>query len=130
MAETKSWWLWSNYQNSGETDTVRTPNGGERNVVLSRNVLPAGTKVTKSQLEVDDAGWDALVEGGVVRNYPFPDDIPAGSTDSPVVHLQKKLAAAAQSEEERLVAEVQGVVTSEEGLTEAVAEVDGEEKKK
>jgi hypothetical protein len=110
MAETKSWWLWSNYQNSGETDTVRTPNGGE--------------------LEVDDAGWDALVEGGVVRNYPFPDDIPAGSTDSPVVHLQKKLAAAAQSEEERLVAEVQGVVTSEEGLTEAVAEVDGEEKKK
>jgi len=130
MAE--SWYLWSNYQNGGETDEVRTPNGGTRNVVLSRNLLPAGTKVSKSDLDVDDEGWDALVEAGVVRNYAYP-DMPAGSSDSPLVFLQKKINEAAESEEERLTAQVQGATTSEESLVAAAAESDkaakAEEKK-
>jgi hypothetical protein len=123
----ESWYLWSNYQNGGETDEVRTPNGGTRNVVLSRNLIPAGTKVSKSDLEVDDAGWEALVEAGVVRSFPYP-DMPAGSTDSPLVFLQRKLNEQAASEEELLTAQVQGATQTEEALVAAAAEVDKEAK--
>lgn len=117
------YYLWSRYQNGGETETVRTPNGGERNVVTSRNVLPAGEKVTKAKLGVDDAGWDALVEAGVVRPYEFP-EMPAGSTDSPMTFLQRKINEAATSEEERLVAAVQGITSNEATLVEEAAAVD------
>jgi hypothetical protein len=116
-----TFYLWSNYQNGGETTTVRTPNGGDRNVVLSRNVLPAGEKVTQAKLEADDAEWEALIEAGVVREYPFP-DMPAGSLDSPLVHLQKQINQAAESEEERLMAQVTGATVNEEAMVAAAAE--------
>lgn len=124
----EEYFLWSNYQNDGETTTVRTPNGADRNVVLSRNVLPAGSKVKESDFK-GDGEWEALLEAGVVRSYPFPDDIPAGSLDSPIVHMQKKLNVAAQSEEERLMASIQGSTSSDESLAEAAAEAKSEEKK-
>ena len=128
MAET--YYLWSRYQNGGETDEVRTPNGGTRNVIVSRNVLPAGEKVTQDKLGLDDANWEALIEGGVVRTYPFPDDIPAGSTDSPIVHLQRKINEAATSEEERLVGMVTGVTSNDAQLVEEAAAAQKEEAKK
>lgn len=122
-----SWYLWSNYQSGGETDTVRTPNGGERNVVLSRNVMKAGAKVTEGSFEGGKEEFKSLKEAGVVRNYPFP-DIPAGSLDSPLVHLQKQINQAAQSEEERLTAQVSGAILSDEDLVAAGAEAEKQQK--
>ncbi len=115
---TEQWYFWSNFQNGGETDEVRTPNGGTRNVVLSRNLTPAGEKANKG--DFDDAEWEALVEAGSVRPYPYP-DMPAGSLDSPLVFLQKQINEAAANEEERLTAQVQGATTSEESLVETAA---------
>lgn len=124
----EAWYLWSNYQNDGETDTVRTPNGGDRNVVLSRNVTKAGTKVTAGSFASKEE-FESLKEAGVVRNYPYP-EMPAGSNDSPIVFLQKQLNLAAQSEEERLTAQVTGATSSDEALALAGAEATKEQEKK
>lgn len=120
------WFLWSNYQNSGETTTVRTPNGGERNVVLKRNVMRAGAEVTASSFDSKEE-FEELKEAGVVRNYPFP-DIPAGSYDSPLVFLQKQINEAAQSEEEKLARMATAVGSSDEQLAAAAADAEKEKK--
>ena len=100
-------YAWSNISNGGDVMIVTDPLGRERKVVSERNVIPAGDEVSQGDLDASDEQWAEWVDGGVVRSYPFP-DIPAGSTDSPVVHLQKQIAQAAESEEERMVAAVTG----------------------
>ena len=112
----ETYYLWSPVQDGGETKLVPLPTGGERSVVVKRNVVPVGSKVTQEKLGADDALWNEWVDGGVVRTYPYP-DMPAGSTDSPLVFLQKQLNEAANSEEERLTALVAGATTDEEALT-------------
>lgn len=113
-------YLWSNLYDGGETDTVRTPNGGERNVILSRNIKTVGDEISESDASSKEE-WEAWLEAGVARPYKYP-DMPAGSTDSPVVHLQKQLAEAASSQEELLTAQVAGVTSSEEQMVEATSE--------
>lgn len=119
----ETWYLWSPVYDGGETQEVSLPTGGTRSVITKRNVTPVGTKVTQEKLGADDDLWNEWVDGGVVRQYPYP-DMPAGSTDSPLVFLQKQLNAAANSEEERLTALVAGATTTEEALTETVAETE------
>jgi hypothetical protein len=113
--------LWSPMRNGGEVKMVPTVTGVERAVVTSRNIIAVGEKVTKKQLDASDEQWAEYVEAGVVRDYPYP-NIPAGSTDSPLTFLQKKINQAANSEEERLVAMVTGITASEEELVEEAEE--------
>ena len=117
-------YLWSNLSDGGEVALVPNKSGGgERTVVTSRNLLPAGSPISESDA-ADEAEWESWVEAGVARPYPFPEDLDASSTDSPVVHLQKKLAAAAESQEELLTAQVAGALDSEELLTEKATETE------
>lgn len=125
-----SFYLWTPMRNGGETIDAPTPTGGTRRVVQSRNIIEVGTKVTQKDLDATDEQWMEWVDGGSIRSYPFPPDLSPTSTDSPLVHLQKKVKRAAQSEEERLMAAVEGATTTEESLVEAAAEVDKEEKSK
>lgn len=127
MADT-DYYLWSPVQDGGETKLVPLPTGGERSVVVKRNVVPVGTKVTQTKLGVEDDLWNQWLDGGVVRTYPYP-DMPDGSTDSPVVFLQKQLNAAANSEEERLTALVAGATTTEENLVQVNADEANKDKK-
>lgn len=120
---TDTYYLWSPVLDGGETKLVPLPTGGERSVVVKRNITPVGSKVTQEKLGADDALWNEWLDGGVVRTYPYP-DMPAGSTDSPMVFLQKQLNEAANSEEERLTALVSGATTDEEALTGKVEEVE------
>jgi hypothetical protein len=113
-------YLWSNLYDGGESATVRTPNGGERNVISSRNIKTVGEEISESDASSKEE-WEAWLEAGVARPYKYP-DMPAGSTDSPVVHLQKQLAEAASSQEELLTAQVAGVTSSEEQMVEATSE--------
>jgi hypothetical protein len=115
--------LWSPMRNGGKVETVKDPLGRDRLVVSERNVLPAGKKVTQSELKASDEQWVEWVDGGVVRNYPYP-EMPAGSTDSPMTFLQRKINEAATSEEERLTAAVTGATSDEERLVEAAKEAD------
>jgi len=68
------WYAWSDIYNGGETSERPGPGGQMRTIVSSRNIIPRGEKVTKAGLKVDDDTWDALVDGGSVRQYPVPDD--------------------------------------------------------
>jgi hypothetical protein len=119
----KQHYLWSTLTDGGKTDTIIAANGNERRVVISRNTKPAGSKISKSDASNDEE-WEAWLEAGVVRPYPYPEDLAPGSTDSPVVHLQKKLTEAASTQEELLTAQVQGATTGEEALVEATKDTD------
>ena len=117
-------YLWSNLSDGGEVMLVPNKSGGgERTVVTSRNLLPAGSPISESDA-ADEAEWESWLEAGVARPYPYPEDLEPGSTDSPVVHLQKKLAEAAESQEELLTAQVAGVMDSAEALSAKAAEAD------
>jgi len=72
-----SYIAWSDLYLGGEVELRDRPGGGTYKVVLSRNRIPRGEKVTKSKLGVSDEEWDALVESGSVRPY----DLPAGAND-------------------------------------------------
>lgn len=117
-------YLWSPVRDGGKVEKVTDPLGRDRLVVSERNVHEVGKKVTKDTFKgTSDEQWVEWVDGGVVRNYPYP-EMPEGSTDSPLVFLQRKINDAASSEEERLVAAVQGATTDEERLTATAKEVD------
>lgn len=83
MAET--WYAWSTLYNGGEAKQIK-----DRKIIVSRNTVEPGEKVTKANLKADDATWDALVAGGSVRNYPFP-KIPEGFSGSPSEFVMKSL---------------------------------------
>ncbi len=104
MADT--FYLWSPMRNGGKFEMVPNSLGGERRVVTERNILPVGSKVSQSELKASDEQWQEWIDGGVVRNYPYP-EMPAGSSDSPVDFLTAQLTGAASSEEERMVAAMQ-----------------------
>lgn len=119
--ESGSGYLWSPMRNGGEFMMVPNSLGGERKVVTERNILPVGKKVTKKELEASDEQWEEWVLSGVIRDYEYP-EMPAGSSESPLTFLQRKINEASQSEEERLVAAVQGATSSDEALAAAGTE--------
>ena len=66
------WYAWSELRNGGTSTERKNANGSTIRVIESRNIIQPGEVVTQKGLGVDDAGWDALVAGGSVRNYPLP----------------------------------------------------------
>jgi len=120
-------YLWSAINNGGEVKMVPTAYGTERAIVSKRNVLAVGSQVSKSDIEgTTDEQWAEWVEGGVVRDYPYP-KLPAGSTESPLTFLQRKLNEAANSEEERLVAMVGGITSNDAELVASAGELPSDE---
>ena len=87
MAE--SMYAWSDLHLGGESEWIETPHGGRRKVVMQRNVVPRGEKVTKSKLGVSSDEWDVLVEGGSVRPYPLPEE--ADEYTSPMDAVMSRL---------------------------------------
>lgn len=67
------YWAWSDLMGGGKTKTMKLADGREREIVEERNVTPRGSKVTKAKLGVSDEEWDALIEGGSIRNYDLPE---------------------------------------------------------
>lgn len=66
-----------------------------------------GAKVTKAQLGVDDADWDAMVEAGSVRPYA-PPKMPDTYQSSPVEFLKEQAAKAENDEDLALSANLGG----------------------
>lgn len=119
MAESKTYYLWSTLYNGGETEAMVTAAGVNRRVVLSRNVLQPGEKVTREKLGASEAQWDEWVDTGVVRPYAFPKDLDPSSNESPMDFLRRQIREGAISEEERLLAAVEGSTSDEETLVKA-----------
>lgn len=69
MADT---YAWTDIRNGGEVEK-REAGGRLMNVVMSRNIIKAGTTVSQSDLGVDDAEWQRLHDEGIVRDYPQPE---------------------------------------------------------
>jgi len=70
----KSYYAWSDLYAGGETEERLMANKQMRTVVLSRNIIRRGEKVTQSGLKLNDDEWDALIAGGSIRPYPVPDE--------------------------------------------------------
>lgn len=123
MAE-ETMYAWTPILAGGEVKTVKGPGGVERNVVQSRNRIAVGEKVDKAMLLEGsmnpDADWDAYVESGAIRPYPFPEGLDASSTESPLDYLRRQLREAAEaevSEEQQLLLAVgKGAVVSDADL--------------
>lgn len=84
MADQKMY-AWTTIYNGGETEMVR-----DRKIIHSRSIIRPGEAVTKSGLKLDDDQWDALVAGGSVRPYKFP-DMPADFDGSVSDFVMQKL---------------------------------------
>lgn len=70
MADT--YYAWSPIQ----YDVTRDSN----NYVTGRKEIALGAKVTKADIGADDREWASLIESGVIRTTPFPDDLQADET--------------------------------------------------
>lgn len=81
---------WSDLYNGGKIEKVTLPNGGVREVVVERNMIPRGSEISKGKLKLSDADWDALVEGGSIRPYPLPDE--ADDNTSPTQAVLRRLS--------------------------------------
>lgn len=80
---------WSPIQYGAETD--------DKGNFLRAKTIDIGSSVTQDQLGVSDADWRELVQGGAVRQYPYPDDMPDNWTGSPVDWLKHKARLVEQS---------------------------------
>jgi hypothetical protein len=83
-------YAWSDLYNGGSVEKVTLPNGGVREVVVERNIVPRGAQVSKGKLKLSDADWDALVAGGSVRTYPLPEE--ADENTSPNQAVLRRLS--------------------------------------
>lgn len=68
------YYAWSNIYNGGELKEVTTSKGLTQTIVVNRNVIEAGTEVTKAKAGLTDESWDACLEGGSIRPYPMPEE--------------------------------------------------------
>lgn len=84
-----TYYAWSDLYGGGKTKEVTRPGGVSAVVVESRNIVPRGEKVSKSDLKISSEDWDRLVEGGSVRPYPVPDN--ADESVSPARAIMQKL---------------------------------------
>ncbi len=123
MAE-DTMYAWTPILAGGETKEVKGPGGVVRNIILNRNRIEVGEKVDKATMTEGssnpDADWDAFVESGAIRPYPFPKDLDPNSTESPIDFLRRQLREAAETqldeEQQLLLAAGQGAVISDEDL--------------
>ena len=92
-----AWYAWSDLYLGGEYTEARDG----RRVVTKRNVVAAGTKVSKASLKVSDDGeeralsdaeWDEFVDAGSVRPYPMP-KMPEDYPGSPSQFVLEKMRA-------------------------------------
>jgi len=83
------YYAWSNLYNGGEVKEVTTSKGMTMNVVVNRNIIEAGTEVSKAKSGLSDESWDACIEGGSIRPYPMPED--ADEVTSPTQAVISKL---------------------------------------
>jgi len=84
MADTKMY-AWTTILNGGETEMVR-----DRKIIHSRNTIAPGESVSQASLKCSDEAWQALVDGGSVRPYKFP-DMPEGYDGSPNDFIMSQL---------------------------------------
>ena len=79
MAGTRSkpksgdYYAWSNIYHGGETEVRKSPNGVERKITVSRNIVKHGEPITQSQIKASDDEWENMIAGGSVRPYPVPE---------------------------------------------------------
>lgn len=68
-------YAWSDIWNGGEVQEVPVPSvkGLTKTVVANRNVITAGSEITKSKSGLSDDDWDRMIASGVIRPYPLPD---------------------------------------------------------
>lgn len=81
----ETYYAWSTIYAGGESQLIQSATGVSRKIIQSRNIINVGDKVSKADVKKfggTDADWDALVEGGSIRTYPYP-ELPAGSVQSP-----------------------------------------------
>lgn len=64
---------WSDLHAGGEVDFREAPGGRKVKVVMSRTIIPRGDKVSRSDLDVTDEQWDALIANGSIRPYDLPE---------------------------------------------------------
>lgn len=72
MASTE-FYAWSDLYHGGKTEKRERAGGQSMTVVLERNIVPRGEKVTQAQLGCKKEEWQTLVDGGSVRPYPLPE---------------------------------------------------------
>lgn len=74
-------YAWTRIQNGVERDEV------DPKVILKTNYIEYGSEVTADDLGIDDVEFQALVDGGAVRDYA-PPNLPATFTGSPLDFLR------------------------------------------
>lgn len=92
-------YAWSDIHNGGEVKEIKG-----RNIVVNRNMVSRGEEVTKAKMKVSDEDWDALIDGGSVRSYPVPKDIP--ENESPASFVVRKMLAGKQEVDSNLLLEL------------------------
>ena len=89
----KSYYAWSELRLGGESEMHLSATGVSRKIVVSREVVQPGEKVTKADLTkrgLTDEDWEAFLEGGSIREYPMP-KMPASATQSPTDFVLSQL---------------------------------------
>jgi hypothetical protein len=112
-------YAWSPVRAGGETDTVVDPLGRERRIIKSRKIIGVGEKVSAADLtEGNEDEFQAYVDSGAVRPYPYPEDCPPD--EAPVEYLRRRIREAAEAEvseeQQLLMAAGMGAAISEEEL--------------
>lgn len=89
---TKTYYAWSLIDFGAEHDE------NDRKLILTRNVIKVGQKVTPSDLGFEnykDPRWRELVDAGSIRDYQLPEDLRDPNT-SPQKIVSARLAAMAE----------------------------------
>jgi hypothetical protein len=74
-------YAWSTIYNGGESKEGRDG----RKIIMKRNIIEAGSEITKAKLGVSDEEWDALIASGSVRPYAFPKNMNEGESPASAV---------------------------------------------
>lgn len=85
MADTM--YAWSRILYGAEKD--------DKGNVTGQKAFEVGDEVSQGDLKADDAEWKSLIDGGVLRSYPMPDDLKDPAL-SPRQIMQNKLTEAQQ----------------------------------
>lgn len=78
-------YAWTDIHNGGETTEVRG-----RTIVVDRHMVKCGDPVDKEKFGLSDEEWDAMIEGGSIRDYPLPEGI--GENESPSAYVARMQA--------------------------------------
>ncbi len=81
-------YAWSEIRKGGEVKTIDLADGRTKTLVVSRNTVAVGDVITKKSLDFTDDEWDALIDAGSIRPYPYPEE--AGDYVSPTQAILAK----------------------------------------